>query len=174
MAYLELLTSKHDEYYTPIYAIKPIEKYLKRKSIIWCPFDTENSYYVRYFKEQGHKVIYTHIWNGQDFFKIVIPECDYIISNPPFSLKYEILDRLFKLKIPFAMLVGDMGLFGSKRRFTMFKDNKFEIMYFDKRVSYLNEFGEQVPSINPPFSSVYICSGILPKQIMFEEINKAS
>lgn len=27
-------------------------------------------------------------------------------------------------------------------------------------------------SINPPFSSVYLCHGVLPKQIVFEEINK--
>lgn len=172
MAYLKLLTSKHDEYYTPSYAVVPIEKYLKRNSTVWCPFDTEDSYFVKYFKSKGHKVIYTHLNSGEDFFEVDVPICDYIISNPPFSLKYEILDKLFKLKIPFAMLVGDMGIFGSKKRFEMFRDNKFEIMYFDKRISYLNESWEKVPSINPPFASVYVCSNMLPTQIVFEIIHK--
>ena len=45
--------SKNDEFYTPIYAIKPIEKYLKKGSIIWCPFDTDDSLFVKYFKHQG-------------------------------------------------------------------------------------------------------------------------
>ena len=42
--------SEQDEYYTPLYAVIPIEKYLSRGSIIWCPFDTEQSLFVRYFK----------------------------------------------------------------------------------------------------------------------------
>ena len=39
-----------------------------------------------------------------------VPECDYIISNPPYSKKGEVLERLFSLGIPFAMLVGVAGL----------------------------------------------------------------
>ena len=37
---------------------------------------------------------------------------------------------------------------------------------------YFKDFKEQKPSLNPPFSSVYVCSNILPKQIVFEEVNK--
>ena len=70
------------------------------------------------------------------------------------------------------MLVGVVGLFESKQRFGMFKNNTFEVMYFDKRIAYFKSFSEQKPSLNPPFSSVYLCSGILPKQIVFEEITK--
>lgn len=54
----------------------------------------------------------------------------------------------------------------------MFRDNDFEIMYFDKRVSYFQNYDDQKPSLNPPFSSVYLCSGILPKRIMFEALDK--
>ena len=45
-------------------------------------------------------------------------------------------------------------------------------MYLNKRVSYFKNYEEQKPSLNPPFSSVYICHNVLPKQIVFEEINK--
>lgn len=51
------------------------------------------------------------------------PNCDYIISNPPYSLKGDVIDRLF-------------------------------------------EIGK------PSFSSVYICSKMLPRTIVFEEIDK--
>ena len=73
---------------------------------------------------------------------------------------------------PFAMLVGVVGLFESKRRFEMFRDNEFEIMYFDKRISYYQSYFDHKPTSNPPFSSVYVCRGVLPKQIVFEQIEK--
>lgn len=70
------------------------------------------------------------------------------------------------------MLVGVVGLFESKKRFEMFKNNLFEIMYMSKRIAYFKDFKEQKPSLNPPFSSVYVCQNILPKQVVFEEIEK--
>lgn len=70
------------------------------------------------------------------------------------------------------MLVGVVGLFESQHRFELFKNHNFEIMYLNKRVSYFKDYAEQKPSLNPPFSSVYICNGILPKTIVFEEIIK--
>lgn len=100
------------------------------------------------------------------------PNCDYIISNPPYSLKGDVIDRLFEIGKPFAMLVGVVGLFESQRRFNLFKSHEFEIMYLNKRVSYFKDYVEQRPSLNPPFSSVYICSKMLPKTIVFEEIDK--
>ena len=87
-------------------------------------------------------------------------------------MKHEVFKRLFELNIPFAMLVGVVGLFENKKRFNMFKGNDFEIMYFDKRISYFKNYNDPKPSLNPPFSSVYITKGILPKQIVFEELNK--
>lgn len=101
------------------------------------------------------------------------PECDYIVSNPPYSCKGEVLQRLFDIGKPFAMLVGVVGLFESQKRFDMFRQNDFEIMYMNRRVAYFKSYEEQKPSLNPPFSSVYVCKGILPKQIVFEEIQKA-
>lgn len=100
------------------------------------------------------------------------PNCDYIISNLPYSLKGDVIDRLFEIGKPFAMLVGVVGLFESQHRFNLFKSHEFEIMYLNKRVSYFKDYAEQKPSLNPPFSSVYICSKMLPKTIVFEEIDK--
>lgn len=165
--------SKNDEFYTPRYAVKPILKYINPKSTIWCPFDTSESEYIKQLSNAGHKVYNTHISNGagEDFFKISPIECDYIISNPPYSKKTEVLERLFEYGIPFAMLVGVVGLFESKKRFNMFRNNNFEILYLDKRVSYFSDNDKSI-RFNPPFQSVYICHKMLPKKIMFEEIDK--
>jgi hypothetical protein len=164
--------SKNDEFYTPAYAIEPILKYVKPNSVVWCPFDTEDSLFVKILLEKNHEVIATHIGVGFDFFNCNIPDCDYIISNPPYSLKTEVFKKLFEIGKPFAMLVGVVGLFESQKRFQMFRDNQFEIMYLNKRVAYFKDYNEQRPSLNPPFSSVYVCSKMLPQQIVFEEVIK--
>jgi len=169
--------SKNDENYTPLYAVEPIVKHLKPsfpKTVVWCPFDTEESWFVKRLRqEDGFEVVATHIDNGQDFFETQPPkDCRYVISNPPYSLKTEILERLFELKIPFAMLLGVVGLFESQRRFEMFRDNDFEVLYFNRRVSFFQDFTDEKPKLNPPFSSVYITHRIMPSRLNFEEIIK--
>ena len=168
----KLAGSRNDEFYTPYYAIKPILKYIKPNSTIWCPFDEDKSLYVKTLRAEGHTVINTHINYGENFFEIDVPECEYIVSNPPYSLKAEVLERLFEIGKPFAMLLGVVGLFESQRRFKMFRDNDFEVMYLNLRVDYFQDYDEIKPPKNPPFSSVYVCHKMLPKQIVFEEINK--
>ena len=130
--------------------------------------------FVKMLRGAGHKVIATHLDGGHDFFKTTPPQgaVDYVISNPPYSCKGEVLNRLFELDIPFAMLVGVVGLFESQKRFDMFKNNDFEIMYVNKRIAYFKSYDDEKPSLNPPFSSVYVCHNMLPKQIVFEEVNK--
>lgn len=164
--------SGNDEFYTPRYAIRPILKFLGKNSIVWCPFDTGDSFFKELLEGAGHIVINSHIEEGGDFFEIEPPHCDYIISNPPYSIKTEVLEELFKIGKPFAMLVGVVGLFESQRRFDMFNNNVFEILYLNRRVSYFKSYQDQKPALNPPFSSVYVCSQMLPNMICFEEIDK--
>ena len=124
MSQLQYKFNKNDEYYTPTYAVYPIIKYIKPNSTIWCPFDKEDSNYVKILKKEGFKVIYGHIETGQDFFEVDIPECDYIISNPPYSLKGQVFKKLYKIGKPFAMLINFQGIFDHKERFKMFKNNR--------------------------------------------------
>ena len=59
-----------DEQYTPKYGVEvllPHIQHLKDK-IIWCPFDKEDSEFVKVLSENGFKVVYSHIEYGQDFF----------------------------------------------------------------------------------------------------------
>ena len=111
--------------------------------------------FVKELEKDGHNVIYSHILNGEDFFEYEPTNYDCIVSNPPYSLKGEVFERLFELKKPFAMLVGVVGIFESQKRFNMFKNNDFEIMYFNKRISYFRDYNDEKPMLNPPFSSVY-------------------
>lgn len=170
----KVANSGNDEFYTPKYAVEPILPFLRGRGFgkIWCPFDTEESWFVKELTGAGFTCIYSHISQGVDFFLSPVPECDCIISNPPYSIKGEVFQRLFEIGKPFAMLVGVVGLFESESRFTLFSENEFEVLYMNRRIAYFKDYSEQRPSLNPPFSSVYLCSRVLPKQICFSRIDK--
>lgn len=93
---------------------------LKAGAVVWCPFDTAESEFVKVLSGHGFHVIYGHIHTGQDFFTADVPDCDYIVSNPPYSLKGQVIRRLYEIGRPFAMLLNFQGIFDSKERFRMF------------------------------------------------------
>ena len=116
----------------------------------------------------------TRILTKTKIFLNYIPEFeyDYIISNPPYSLKNEVLARLFWLGKPFAVLLGIVGIFEGSVRTKLFNENDFEVLYLTPRVDYFESYDDQRPSKSPPFQSAYICSGMLPKQILFRKLDK--
>lgn len=154
--------NEKDEYYTPPILVKPIIKYLKPNSTIWCPFDTENSEFVILLKENGFNVIYSHIWLGQDFFEYEpIQHYDYIISNPPFTQKLKVFERLYKLNRPFAMICG-LPILNYQEIGEFFIDKKLQLLIFDKKISF---DGNQAS-----FNNSYFCNNILPQDLMFEHL----
>ena len=159
---------KNDEYFTPPYAVYPIMKRLKAGTTVWCPFDKEESEYVKIFFKHGFSVIFGHIQTGQDFFQAAVPDCDYIVSNPPYSMRGEVIKRLYEIGKPFAMLINFQGIFDSKARFKMFKENRVEMIWLSPRVDYMAGNGGLPKRV--PFQSGYLCSGICENQLEFEYI----
>lgn len=143
---------------------------LKAGSVVWCPFDTAESAFVTVLSGHGFRVIHGHIHTGQDFFKVEAPDCDYIISNPPYSLKGKVIKRLYEIGKPFGMLINFQGIFDCQERFQMFKHNKVEMLWLSPRVNYIAGNGEAFP--RAPFQSGYLCSGICKNQLEFEYLNK--
>jgi len=168
------LTAKNnidaDEMYTPFYCVEPILKYIDKSMTIWCPFDKEWSAYVKLLKENGNKVIYTHIDDGKDFFKFEPDEYDAIISNPPFSKKDRVLKRLYQLDKPFAVLLPMNSLQGITR-YKYFK-NGIQLLAFDQRVGFHNVDNLKKPVEGTPFASAYFCRNILPKDLIIEQLKK--
>ena len=170
MGQIQYQFSKRDEYFTPAYAVYPIMRRLRPGSVIWCPFDTKESEYVRVFSRNDFHVIHGHIRTGQDFFQVDTPDCDYIISNPPYSLKNQVFERLYAIGKPFAMLINFQGIFDTQKRFQMFKKHRVEMLWLSPRVAYMTEQGRLRQSV--PFQSGYLCSGICQNQLEFEYVDK--
>lgn len=125
-----------NELYTPFYAVDPIIKYLPKDKIIWCPFDEEWSAFYTRFKELGYKTIRSSLKDGQDFFKYEPSSWDIIISNPPFSIKDKIIERLYSFDKPFACLLPLNSLQG-KTRYKYFEQG-IQLLSFDSRICYHN------------------------------------
>jgi methylase of polypeptide subunit release factors len=110
----------------------------------------------------GHKVIFSHIWYGQDFFEYEPSEhYDYIISNPPFTKKLAVLDRLYKLGKPFAMIMG-LPILNYQEVGEFFLGKELQLLIVDKKVSFDGNTAS--------FNNSYFCNGILPYDIMFEHL----
>jgi hypothetical protein len=159
----------NDEYYTPKVLVEILEPHLKqwrklfmgihkREPIIWCPFDTENSEFCLYFKENNYKYIYSHIKTGQDFFDYT-PEFDIAISNPPFSQKVEVFKKLFSLNKPFVMLMNIMAI-NYQIIGNLFYNNPIQLLIPDKKVTF--DGGHQTS-----FCSGYVCKDFLFKDLIF-------
>lgn len=167
--YLTAKTDKaSDEVYTPAYAVKPILKYITPDKIIWCPFDKENSEYVKLIRANNNKVIATHIDNEQNFFFYEPQESyDIIISNPPFSCKDDIIKRLYELNKPYAILLPIPSLQGQKR-FPYMQD--CQALIFDKRINYYTNPLKKEIQKGVSFGSFYLCRDFLPNDLIFEEL----
>lgn len=151
--------NEKDEYYTPPILVRPIMQYIKPNSVIWCPFDTEDSEFVIALKEAGHKVIYSHIWYGQDFFDYEPEEkYDYIISNPPFTKKLQVFERLYSLGKPFAMVMG-LPILNYQEVGDFFIDKELQLLIVNKKVSFNGNTAS--------FNNSYFCYKMLPRDIIF-------
>lgn len=174
-AYLQSGRSKaSDEVLTPRYVVEPIVKYLKSKGYkkIWCPFDKEDSFYVRVLIGHGFVVYNSHIENGEDFFEIDYNKIDFdcIVSNPPFSKKDKILNRLYGIGKPFALLLPQNSL-QSEERTNMFIKYGLEYLGFNKRACFYTRNELDRIKFSNHFASGYFCKDVLPEKLIFEYLS---
>lgn len=151
------------------YAVKPILKYIPNDSVVWCPFDTSESEFVKQIQAKGNTVIHTHISDGYDFYEYEASiEWDCIISNPPFTNKRKIFERCLDFGKPFALIMTNTWLNDSApvKIFTE-RNRQLQLLMFDKRMKF-----EQNGEINNKitFSSSYFCCDFLPRDLIQEHL----
>lgn len=186
-----------DETLTLKYAVEPLVKYLKAKNFntIMCPFSLWHSKYVEVLKENGFKVFCND--GSLDFFDLKRKDLDSlkvdcIVDNPPFSLKDKIIERLYELEIPFAILLPQNSLQG-KGRTSLYIKHGLEYLGFDSRICFYTkskniyytpqtkEF-EREYSWKPEdfenvgesvsFATGYFCHNVLPEKLIFEKLER--
>jgi len=161
---------KHDEHRTLAYGVKPIIKYVPQNFTVWCPFDKQDSEFVKQLKANGNKVIHTHIDEGYDFYEYEPSQhYDCIISNPPFTNKRKIFERCLDLGKPFALIMTNTWLNDSApTKIFLERNRQLQLLMFDKRMKFINNQGEIIKKIT--FSSSYFCCDFLPKDLIQEYI----
>ena len=159
---------KQDDLFTPAYAVDPIIKYLSKDKIIWCSWDCEWSALYQRLKEEGFKVVRSSLEEGEDFFEYEPDEWDIVVSNPPFSIKDKVLERLYSFNKPFAILLPLNSLQG-KTRYKYFKQG-IQILSFDARVCYHDKNHMDSVVKGSPFATAYFCRDLLPKDLIVEKL----
>ena len=158
---------KNDELYTPKYAIKPLLKYLPKNIKIWECTDYGKSNITKVLNENNYEVITTN----KDNFNFLTDkpnfDFDMIITNPPYSLKDEFIKKCYEYNKPFCLLLPITSLEGIERG-KIFREKGIQLLVFDRRCNFIYDNAKK----NNWFNTSWFCWKILPKQLIFEELNK--
>lgn len=139
---LETVSIWGDEYYTlesdaEIIADNLINIPLK----VWCPFKDTKSVWGDVLRKRGFDVVCT----DTDFFTTLPPDgVQCIISNPPFSIKKEIMDRIRDLDLRFALILPFLWMNDGVPF-----DYGHQLLMFRKRMHFNTPRGEfEKPRVN--------------------------
>lgn len=114
--------SQSDFYPTPWEATVALLQYLQiqKGSVVWEPACGQG-HMTKVLRENGYNVVESDIQTGTDFITCEAKKCDWIITNPPFSLAEEFIRRAYKLNIPFAFLLKSQ-YWNAQKRGALFRD----------------------------------------------------
>jgi len=124
---------------------------------------------VEALKAMNQSCIGTDIMTGVDFLETTGPveNFDYIITNPPFSLKDQFLAKCYEYNKPFALLLPFAALEGKKRQ-SLYRAHGVEIVVLPKRIDF--EFPDGTFKGKPWFAGMWVTHGFnFPKEINFAD-----
>lgn len=105
-----------DLYPTPPDVTFALLEFLKpmKGTVVWEPASGEG-HMAAALRLFGLEVVESDIQRGEDFLKIPKKECDWIITNPPFSCAEEFVLRCAEHQVPFALLLKSQYWHAKKR-----------------------------------------------------------
>ena len=128
---------RSDEWYTPKWCVQQIFDYYKPTGKILLPWDTDKSNFVKYCCNNNIE----HVYNIRDFMTTDY-NCDWIISNPPYSNKDDIIERCIEIGKPTVLLLPIESL-GGVRRHAAYRHTKLNIYIPERRIAFISDNGEQ-------------------------------
>lgn len=151
---------KLDELYTPKYAIYPLLPFLDKEIKIWECASGKGDL-AKHFREEGFEVR-----EGYNFFEDYFKDADVIVTNPPYSMKDDFLERAFEIGKPFAFLLPLTALEGIKRG-KLYRENGIQLIIPNRRINFITPSGKGTAW----FQTAWFCHGLcLPKDLMFVDM----
>ncbi len=159
---LPMRATSADDFQTPSSALAPLLPHLKKEWKIWEPAMGEGRL-VAGLRKHGYQVEGTDILTGDDFL-VTEHECNPIVTNPPFSLKLEFLERCYALGKPFALLLPLTALEGVQRQ-NLYRQHGVEIVLLPKRINFVTPHKRKSSSW---FSTAWFTHGLnIGQQLTF-------
>ncbi len=161
-----LIKGNSNDFQTPPIALKPLYKYLIPGYTIWeCASGKGNL--VKELEKNSFKVVATDILTGENFMTYEPEYYNYIITNPPYSLKQQFLERAYFLGKPFAFLLP-LTTFETAKRQGLFKKYGLEVILFDKRINFETPSGKGSGSW---FATAWFTNGLnIGRELTFEKL----
>lgn len=160
-------SGRSDNFQTPQWPVDLLLSSLPEKlnGVVWEPACGLGRI-VSYIERHGIPCLGTDILTGTNFLTSTPPDFDYIITNPPFTIKDEFLKRCFELGKPFALLLPLTALEGLKRQ-KMYREYGVQVLVLPRRPDF--EFPDGIGFKKKPwFPCVWITHGFnFDKDLIF-------
>jgi len=163
---------KRDRCQTPPYALDPLLPYIPKHMTVWEPAVGEG-YLANEMIRKGYEVVgtdlcYSTTEDNQDFLISDIPEVDCIITNPPYSIKYEWIARCYEIELPFALLIP-VDTIGAAKAQALFSKYGISILYMNQRIDFkMPDKGWS--GSGSFFPTAWYTYKLLPEPIMFSSV----
>ena len=163
-----------DRCYTPAYGVDPILPYIAPGAVVWEPAAGSGNI-VKALAPR--RVIGTDIHGAyadppRNFFDWQPSAFDILVTNPPYSIKFDWLERCYDLGKPFALLVP-VETIGAQSAQKLMERHGAEIMLLNRRINFimpragLSGGGAQFPVL-------WLCWKLLPAPIVYGKITQRS
>lgn len=150
----------NNQYETPTETLDMILDYLHpEKHCIWEPFKG-TGHSTRYMESRGFTVTNG---NHPDFFQQKVPHADnelVLISNPPFSIKRQILERLAELGVSKVALLLPAPVLFTKYFHRYCVDHKVQTIIHSKRCRFIDPTTGQPTKKSASFDIMWVCVNI--------------
>jgi hypothetical protein len=158
-----------DNCQTPGYALDPLMHYIQRHWAVWEPAFGEG-YLVKGLNDRGiEHFIMSDISESLDFFTYE-PQLpwDCIITNPPYSMKVQWLERCYSFQKPFALLlpVETLGVSAAQNMFAAYG---MQLILMNKRINFKMPRKGWTGS-SAQFPTAWFTWGLLPQEVIYRPV----
>jgi hypothetical protein len=164
----------YDRCMTPAYALDPLLPYIRPNWIVWeCAAGTGNLYEALAHHTLG--IIGTdihgeHARPARDFFAWQPDIFDAIVTNPPYSIKFDWLERCYQFGRPFALLVP-VEMIGAQSAQRLMERHGAELLLLNRRVNFIMP-NKGLSGGGAQFPVLWLCWKMLPSPIVYGKLTQ--